>query len=54
MQVNIHGSGPSENRLQLAQDNRLRDLISIARLGNRRFGLGIKTILGVQVEGGVA
>lgn len=54
MLVNIHGTGPSENRLRLAQDNRLRDLISIARLGNRRFGLGIKVILGVQVEGGVA
>ena len=51
--VNIGGNGPAENRLRRAQENRLSDLVALARLANRRFGTNIRVILGVQVEAGV-
>ena len=54
MQVSVVGADIAAVRLRSAQDLRLRDLVTIARLGNRHFGLGIREVLGVQLEAGVS
>jgi hypothetical protein len=51
-EVSVVGDDEVEVKLRETIDYRLRQLLGIANLANRRFGMHIRTVLGVAIDGG--